>query len=814
MNRMRSGGIAEASAPALRWLATGGVSGQSDMISIFGVGRLTGQCERKPTMGTQYVMNSNPKRTGAGRARVVGIVAVLVTMALARPLFGQTPAAVPSVTAIAVDRAPVLDGQVLGDPAWADAVPATSFWQTAPNEGQPVSERTEVRIIYTETTIYFGVICYDRDPGSIIVTSNRRDGALDEGDSFQLILDTFRDEQSGFVFGTSPAGMEYDGQLATQEQGGAGFGGGGATAGAGSGFNRNWDGAWEVRAQVSEMGWSAEFAIPFQTIRYPDRQSQTWGVNFQRTIRRRNETAYWSPVPRQFNLFRLSLAGQLSGIEVPGFASRQLTLTPFVLGQASHSDVTQPPDTEFSGDVGMDAKFSLSPSLTLDLTTNTDFAQVEVDEQQINLDRFSLFFPEKRPFFLENAGAFTVGNAGSARGIAQMDMFFSRRIGIGPGGREIPILGGARLSGRVGNSVTVGLLNMQTRAVDGIAPANNFSVARVRRDLPNRSNIGALFVNRQATGSQAGQDDYNRSYAVDGNLGLGENGLISGFVARTETPGLDGREYAYSLSADYRSQAWRYTVGYTEVADNFNPEVGFLRRRGFRNGGGGLYYTYRPENFLKVQEITPHMTYNSFWKFDGFQETAQLHLDFPIEFNNSSLFHPTWNITTEGVIDAFEISDGVIVPPGTYDHHELQVAYDSNRGAPISLGLQTSFAGFFGGDRKTYGPSIRMRSGETLNASLSWTRNDIDLPGGSFVTNLTTGQVAYNFSPRVFVQSLIQYNDDADLWSANLRLGWLQQANTGVFVVYNDTRGLADRIPSGGGRSLVLKFSQILSVLD
>jgi hypothetical protein len=465
--------------------------------------------------------------------------------------------------------------------------------------------------------------------------------------------------------------------------------------------------------------------------------------------------------------------------------------------------------------VGMDMKYSLTPSLTLDLTSNTDFAQVEVDQQQINLDRFSLFFPEKRPFFLENAGAFAVGNSGGGgRGLAQLELFFSRRIGIGPGGREIPILGGARLSGKVSESVTVGLLNMQTRAVEGVTPANNFTVARVRRDLPNRSNIGALFVNRQATGRLAGRDDYNRSYAVDANWGIGPNALVAGFVARTETPGLDGGEYAYSLSGDYRSQAWRYTVGYTEVADNFNPEVGFLRRQGFRNVGGGVYFTHRPESFLKIQEITPHATYDSFWKFDGFQETGRLHLDFPIEFNDSSLFHPQWNITREGVIDAFEISEGVVVPSGTYDHHEVQIQYDSDRSAPVSFGLLTMFSGFFGGDRKTYGPSIFLRSGETLSAELRWTRNDIDLPGGAFVTNLATGQIAYNFSPRLFLQSLVQYNDDANLWSANVRFGWLQQANTGLFIVYNDTRGLGDQIPSGGGRSLVVKFSQMLNVID
>ena len=726
-----------------------------------------------------------------------------------------TAAGFPLARARRVESAPNMDGEVLDDPAWADAVPVTGFWQTAPDEGEPASERTEVWVIYTEDTIYFGVVCYDRTPESIVVTNSRRDSSLRDSDSFQLILDTFLDQQNAFVFGTSPAGQEYDGQVVNEGVGGSGLGGGGASLGAGGGFNLNWDGVWEVRTQISEVGWSAEFAIPFRTIRYPGRQSQKWGVNFQRDIRRRNETTYWAPLPRQFNLFRLSLAGQLSGIEVPNAASRNLKLTPYVVGEAVHSDVVETPDTTMLGG-GMDLKYGLTPSLTLDMTYNTDFAQVEVDQQQINLDRFNLFFPEKRPFFLENAGAFTVSNAGGAviGNPAHTELFFSRRIGLGPDGREVPIVGGARMSGKVSDSVTVGLLNMQTKTVEGVTPANNFSVARVRRDFGNRSNIGGLFVNRQATGDLTGVDDYNRTYAVDGRWGIGQSGLISGFAARTQTPGLDGADYAYNLAADYTTEAWRYVIGYMEIADNFNPEVGFLRRSGFRKVDAGVFNTYRPKNFLKLQELRPHLTFNRFWNFDGFVETSLLHIHSLIEFNDSSSGSIMWNVTGEGVTSPFEISPGVIVPTGTYDHNHVELAYTTNRAASVSVGMRATIAGFFGGDRTTYGPSIRVRSGDTFNASLSWGRNDVDLPGGSFTTNLSSARLAYNFSPRLFTQTLLQYNDSADLWSVNLRFGWLQQANTGLFIVYNDTRGLGDEILSGGGRSLIFKYSQLFDLLD
>ena len=735
--------------------------------------------------------------------------------ALAQPTTSTKTAvaAFPSTVAVASATAPFLDGVVLGDPAWADAVPATGFRQTKPDEGEPASERTEVRVLFTESTLYVGVVCYDRDPGLITVSGSRRDSSLDDSDSIQIILDTFRDKQSGFVFGTSPAGQEYDGQVVNAGEGRLGRSTT-TSSGSGAGFNGNWDGVWEVRTMVSDVGWSAEFAIPFRTLSYPARDVQTWGLNVQRNIRRRNEIAYWAPLPRQYNLLRLSLAGELSGIRVPAAVQRSLKLVPYVAGDLGRSDERE--RTTTVGDVGVDLKYALTPSLTLDLTYNTDFAQVEVDRQQINLDRFSLFFPEKRPFFLENAGVFSVSSVRQVAGgnPAQTELFFSRRIGIGPGGQEIPILGGVRMSGKVSDSVSIGVLNMQTDAVGGVSPGNNFTVARVYRDLPNSSQIGGLFVNRQATGDLAGTDDYNRTYAVDGRVGLGQNGQIAGFVARTSTPGLDGDDHAYNAAWDYNSQTWRFTLGYVEVADNFNPEVGFLRRRGFRNIDSGFSYITRPKNLLKLQQVRPHATFNRFWNFDGLQESSFLHLDNDLEFNDSSLIKTAWNITGEGVTTAFEIAEGVVVPVGSYDHNEAELSYESNRGAPVSVGIRARIGGFFGGHRATVGPTLSVRTGDTFHASLQWSRNDVDLPGGHFIANLTITQVAYNFSPRRFVQALVQYNDSADLWSANLRLVLLGQANTGLFIVYNDTRGLHDTIPSGGGRSLILKFSRMFDVRE
>ena len=732
-------------------------------------------------------------------------------------LVSQTSAKI--ANAISVEDAPMLDGDVLGDPVWAAAVPVSGFRQSAPEEGQPATERTEVRVVVTADTIFFGVVCYDRDPSSIIVSDSRRDSSMNDADSFQMVFDTFSDRQNGFVFGTTPAGQEYDGQVINEGTGRGGLfrggGRGGFSRGSGGGFNLNWDGAWQVRTQISDVGWSAEFAIPFRTIRYPAREDQSWGVNFQRNIRRRNETAYWAPLPRQYNIYRVSMAGQLTGVNAPIGFTRNLQLTPYVIGEMVTRDVAPDRDPLAVGDFGADVKYSVTSGLTLDATYNTDFAQVEVDDQQINLDRFNLFFPEKRPFFLENAGVFTVNNAGPASGmnLGQTELFFSRRVGISDAGGQIPILAGARLSGKVSDTVTVGFINMQTEAVDGIASANNFTVARLRRDLPNRSSVGALFVNRQATGRQALGDDYNRTYAVDGRWGIGQNGIVQGFAGRTETPGRDGRDHAMSVSGTYSSERWRLISGYQENGEDFNPEVGFVRRTGFRKYDFGLSNTSRPEGFLKFQELSPHMSFTRFWNFDGIMETSFLHLHFEGEFEDSSSAGVAYDVRSEKVFSEFTVS-GIPVPPGRYDFNETQYSFTYNRSAPISFGMRATVAGFFGGDIVTVRPSIRARYGETLNLSLSYSRNDIDLPNGSVITNLTSVRFAYNFSPRLFAQTLLQHNDSADLWSINFRVGWLQDANTGLFLVYNETEGIGNVVPSGAGRSVILKFSYLFDVLD
>jgi hypothetical protein len=715
-----------------------------------------------------------------------------------------SPVVAPAAAAVLVPEGPALDGNVLDDPAWKAAPPITGFWQEQPDEGQPASETTEVRMVYTGDTLYIGVVCYDREPSSIIVSDSRRDAGLEETDSFRIIFDTYRDRQNGFVFGTNPAAIEYDGQVTNEGQGGGGLSGN-QQSGSGSGFNLNWDGAWEVRTTIDERGWSAEFAIPFRTLRYSAARDQVWGLNFQRNIRRRNERAFWAPIPRQYSLYRLSLAGSLSGIQTPTL--RNFKATPYVLGNVLESGV-RPADSKVLGDVGADFKYNPTPSVTLDATINTDFAQVEVDDQQVNLDRFTLFFPEKRPFFLENAGFFSVGNPG------EIDLFFSRRIGIGASGEAIPILGGGRMSGKLG-AYNVGLLNMQTDDYQDRLASNNFSVVRVSRDLPNRSSVGGLFVNRQGTGALAADDDHNRTYALDGKWGVGESTVLSSFVAQTETPGTSGDDYAFNVRSRTNMPRYDLEFGYQQVGDAFNPEVGFLSRRGYRKPDARLMTRFRPKDTLSLQEIRPHVSYRGFWGHDGFQESGYAHIDSHWQFRNSYEIHTGMNLTQEGVRTPFQIYPGTFVPPGTYDHKEAQLVLMTNQGAPFSLNLQTVIGGFFGGERVTLTPTLRMRLGETFSTELSYQRNDVDLPWGDFVTNLVRTRVSYSFNPRTFVQGLVQYNDRADLWSMNFRFGWLQAANTGLFVVYTDTRGLYDLVdrPERTDRSFIVKYSYTFDLL-
>ncbi|MDH3613145.1 MAG: carbohydrate binding family 9 domain-containing protein [Gammaproteobacteria bacterium] len=694
--------------------------------------------------------------------------------------------------------APSIDGDVLGDAAWKGANPASDFWQIQPNDGQPSTQKTEVFVGFTARALYIGVVAYDDNPDLIIVTDSRRDSDLDDTDAFLVLIDGLLDRQNGFIFGTNAAGIEYDGQVANEGSGGS-FGGGG--------FNRNWDGSWAVQAKIAAHGWSAEFEIPFRTLRFGPEEIQDWGINFQRNIRRNNEVAFWVPLERNHDLTRVSDAGTLRGV-APS-TQRNLQITPYVLGNARRGNELD--GTETDGDFGFDVKYSVTPSLTLDLTYNTDFAQVEVDEQQVNLDRFNLFFPEKRPFFLENSGLFSVGTS------EQVEVFFSRKIGISDDGDVIPVDGGARLSGRIGERTNIGLLHMVTDAEQGVASGNEFTVARVSQELRNRSGIGVLFTNRDGDGSHlvAAADDYNRALAVDGRWGIGDKITLEAWFAKTDTPGYTGKDDAFNIEGNYSSAEWEADLRYTQVGEDFNPEVGFLSRTEYRNVRTFLLRTIRPDDLWGLLEIRPHVSYTGFWKFDDFQETGFLHIDNHWVYRSGTEFHTGVNFTKSGVIEAFDIVAGVTIQPGTYDHTEVQLVYFTDESKPFSFHVRTNVGGRFGGDRVLIQPSINYRIGETFRSEFSITYNDFDLPvpNGEFTANLARLRLSYSFTPKIQLQALIQYNELDDTIGTNIRFSWLRSANSGLYLVYNE---LDERSPGAPPteREFILKYSHIFDVFD
>jgi hypothetical protein len=715
-----------------------------------------------------------------------------LTVGANRSFAQQVRAAPRQMKAYTLKTPPNVDGRVDSD--WMSFEPARDFVQQLPAEGEPASEPTEVRVGYTKDTLYVAVICFDSEPAAIRSTQGRRDGALDQTDAFQILLDSYNDDQNGYIFATTVSGIEYDAQIVhggqSRQVGGpsrAGQSGGSGTAGAQSGgissFNLNWDGVWKVHTQITERGWEAEFAIPFRTLRFNSGPDQTWGVNFMRNLRRKNEQSYWSPVPRAFDLQRVSLAGDLRGVEAK--FDHTFQVVPFIVGGIQQDYTQSPAVKNYKPEVGMDAKYTLTSSLTLDFTVNTDFAQVEVDEEQVNLTRFNLFFPEKRPFFLENSGYFAVGTP------QEVELFFSRRIGIDQSGAQIPIVGGVRLSGKQGK-YNVGLLNMQTEGVLGIAPGNNFTVMRLAREFGRRSSLGVIALNKSPTGVRADQFHSNQTYGVDANLGFGDHLTLFNYVAKTHTPGLRGRDHAASSSFLYDSDLLRLEGGYTEVGENFNPEVGFVQRIGYRRPNYGIFVSPRPKNSRFIRRFWPHHHWQGYYRFDGRPESGFRHSDFRVDFQDGSSAGLAFNQNFEQLFKPFEIHPGVVLPVGSYPFNNWSLYGNSDRSAKLYASGNYAWGAFYSGRIRTLTLGGGLRSNYRYLLSTSYVRNDVELPVGNFTTHLAILQFNYSFTPKSYLQSLIQYNSDSHQVGMNIRFAMIRLANTGLFIVYNsrfDTLG-------------------------
>ncbi|MBI4444986.1 MAG: carbohydrate binding family 9 domain-containing protein [Acidobacteria bacterium] len=660
-----------------------------------------------------------------------------------------------------------IDGR-LDETVWSTAPVAGDFIQNDPRPDDPASEKTEVKVLYDKENLYFGVSCYDSQRS--LVHELKKDFTRTSGDSFEIVLDTFHDERNGYQFAINAAGAKWDAQMTNE----------------GREVNENWDAIWSVRTQLHEDGWTAEIAIPFKTLKFRDTDVQTWGINFQRKLRRKNEDSYWSPLPRIYELNRVSLAGTLEGLEDvrPGVNIRIKPSVIATAGQFSNGDRV------YTGDVGLDAKYGITAGLTWDFTYNTDFSQVEADNQQINLTRFNLFFPEKREFFLENSGIFQF-SGGSDRGpnrvVPSNDMlfFFSRRIGLSDQGEPIPILGGTRLTGRTG-PFELGFLNIHQRE-QGSSAETNFTVARFRHNLFGNSDVGVMVNNKEVQDSP----DFNRVIGADANLRFGQSWILYSYLAKSFTPESPGKDWAGRVSLHYQSNQWDIRTSYTDIQEHFTNDMGFVPRTGMRKIAGFAGRSIRPQKVRKIfRNVHPHGAAEYFLNPNGDVETAVVDYHFQLEFQNGATAEVGLNKQRELLLEPFLINrrHKVVIPTGDYSFYEYLIQSTSDRSRKLSGNFQILIGPFYTGYKHTYTVGSILRLNHQFNASFTHSHNNINLPQGHFKTNLLNIRANYSFSTTLFLNALIQYNSDARQWSSNIRFNLIHRPLSDFYLVYNERR--------------------------
>ena len=698
-----------------------------------------------------------------------------------------------AVTPIAIDGA-------LDEAAWRLAPVASGFIQNEPHEGEAASEPTDVKILYDETNLYIGVYAHDSAPDDIIVNDLRKDFDTSSTDVFQVVLDTFHDGRNGYVFAVNAMGAKWDAQMVNE----------------GRDLNTNWDGIWSVRTRIGSEGWYAEIAIPFRTLRFSDANVQTWGINFMRRIRRRNEDSFWAPIPRIYQLYRVSLAGTLDGLRGvrPG---KDLRVKPYVL-TSGHDVAANPVVGDFQG--GVDAKYGVTSSLTWDFTVNTDFSQVEADEQQVNLTRFNLLFPEKRDFFLENSGVFQFGPAPNTSGssassgrtnqLGENILFFSRRIGLSDNGVAIPILAGTRLTGRAGG-FTIGAVNIQQRSAAAV-PSTNFTAVRIRRNVFANSDVGVLVLNKEPAG-----DGYNRLVGADANFRFFNNLNVYGLVARSLSPvlvtGVAGNDLTSRAGFQYRNDRIETRLSYTLTGSRFNDELGFIPRVGIGRTDAYMGPHFRPQRISRwIREIFPHyQLINVTRADDGAFDSRYSDYHLPFAFQNGGLLETGMNANTEVLTRPFVINRArnITIDPGRYDYNDYFMTIRTNSSARISVTSRYGLGEFYDGYKHAYlvGTTVRMSAAFNVGATVQ--RNTISLPDGAYTTDLVTGRLNYSFSTRMFLNALIQYNTDAHEWSSNIRFNIIHRPLSDVFVVYNDRRdsGSASLLD----RALIAKVTYLMA---
>jgi hypothetical protein len=573
--------------------------------------------------------------------------------------------------------------------------------------------------------------------------------------------------------------------------------------------NLAWEGVIEVETRIHEQGWTVELAIPFTTLRFdPGKDEQSWGMNFLRRIRRKNEDSYWAPVDRRTRVHTMAYAGTVSGFSgLP--RPRNVSVKPFGLASTNSGDLLEPGQEGGNSDFGMDLKWGVTPRLTLDLTYRTDFSQVEVDQEQVNLTRFSLFFPEKRDFFMENAGVFSFGDLSERNvrlGASPRDftLFHSRRIGL-VGGRPVPIVAGGRLTGRAGG-FDVGLLNMRTEKGEGL-PAESFSVARLRRTFFGRVQVGGLLASRDPVGPGSGA--YNRSYGADLNVTAADGNLfVHSYLAATDYPGAGGHNKAGRFSVAFRDRFWDVSTLYREIGDAFDPGMGFVARRGIRHSYGTVGIHPRPD-VPGILELNPYVETHYITNLHGALETREGAAGLGILFNDGGQLRMQATDRFEVVDEDFTVAGQGEIPSGRYGFREGSLTYTSNAARPLSGEVEVSGGGFYDGDRTTVTVSGGWRPSRHFAVDLQAQRNAISLPGNRFTADVFGARLDVAGSRRLFLSTFVQYNTASEETITNIRLNFIHSPLSDLFLVYSERRAVEeDRVLE---RGITLKVTKLFS---
>ncbi|MBI4538539.1 MAG: carbohydrate binding family 9 domain-containing protein [Gemmatimonadetes bacterium] len=737
--------------------------------------------------------SSTAQRWSTRAPWVCGLTVVLATVGVRPVSAAQESRGLYQIRAVRVDEGPVLDG-VLDEAVWQTAAVIDEFIQQEPAEGAPATERTEVWVLHDERNLYVAMRAFDSLPDGVIATEMRRDSdRLLEEDNFQIILDTFNDSRSAYMFVTSPLGAKLDQQVFEEGEGGR--------RGISSNINRDWDGVWHVSARRTPNGWTAEIAIPMVTLRFPDAETQDWGINFMRNIRRKNEQVFWAPIPKAYSLTRVSLAGSLIGLRSLS-RGRDLRIKPFLVGGGRRVLSSGDADNSVQRDMGLDVKYGVSAGLNLDVTVNTDFAQAEVDDERAKLTRFALFFPEKREFFLENAVQFNVGTTASFDRLA--DLFFSRRIGLSETGAHVPILGGARLSGKVGRH-NLAVMDIQTDEAFG-RPGENFLVARYSRDVFARSKVGGIFINKEATGG----GHFNRTSAADMTLALHPSLTVNGFVAKTSTPGVSDGQFGGHLRAGWLNRAWNIYGEYTDLQDNFNAEVGFVPRRGIRTSKFHIERNPRPGRFgIRVLEPMVNITYTT--DQDNRLLTRRIHQMLGTRLENGAYINIWYNDYFEQLDEPFAVQGDVVIAPGAYRFGEWRFSFSSDPSRRLYHSVSYSPQTFFDGTRTDIDLRLGVRATSQLATEVGYSRNAVDLPAGAFTVDIGSIRLDYAVSPNMTLRALTQYNSSSHQWSTSARFNFIYRPGSDLYIVYDEVRRDVPGLAGFRDRQLILKFTYLLS---